>query len=450
MAEIISENNDVNTINAGTPRSGYDPVKGLREQIGFLKGGGGWDQAEYGISREAQVAKLEESLAKATAYADSPEGRAKAAAEAERALAEMRTRAINRARLDVSGGKVAVMVAGEPAWHGLGVNVREAVSAAEAIVLAKLNWTIELWRLMAQSEGGVVAPADENRAVVRTDTRAVLGVVGTRYRVFQNEHAFDFMDAVVGAGQARYETAGSLNGGRQVWMQCRIPKSLWAAEGDETIPYVLLNNSHDGTGAIRIMPTTLRVVCNNTLRLSMKAGDREKSLSIRHTESLRGKVAEARNKIGLVVKELDNYGDVMKELADTPLSEHQVVEYVEEFFPTKVRPKEVDGEELLNSILDNSEVVKNLIAGHFAETERTARKNEKILDVILENHERDRARGTAWGAFNAVTQYVDHQQAGRGKTPEAVANNRLQNAWFGAGDQLKQQALESAKMFVQK
>src|SRR5262245_12096674 len=139
--EIVSEQHDTSKVNTGdgSAPSGK-PSDGLRKQLDSLKGGP-WDEAEYGISRAAQIAKLEESLAKALAYEATPEGLEAARVEAERALAEMRARALRRASLDTSTGKVAVFVAGQPAWHGLGVNVREAVSSADAIRLASLDWT---------------------------------------------------------------------------------------------------------------------------------------------------------------------------------------------------------------------------------------------------------------------------------------------------------------------
>src|SRR5262249_30005108 len=157
---------------------------------------------------------------------------------------------------------------GEPAWHGLGINVANAVTAKQAIILAHLDWTVEKWPLRAVKQSFDV-PVDGSFATIRTDTRAVLGVVSDQYRVLQNVAAFAFMDEAISEGAAMWETAGALNDGRRVWMLARIPKSVKAMQGDEIKPYALLCSSHDGSLAVHIKPTTVRVVCNNTLTLAL-------------------------------------------------------------------------------------------------------------------------------------------------------------------------------------
>ena len=145
-------------------------------------------------------------------------------------------------------------------------------------------------------------------ANVRTDTRAVLGVVGRRYRVFQNREAFDFMDALVGDRLALYETAGSLHGGRRVWMMARIPKEYRAGSDDLIQPYVLLTNTHDGSQALRMIPTTVRVVCQNTLNLALRGAGTD-GLSISHHPRLESRIAEARAKLGIIAARFDTFDD---------------------------------------------------------------------------------------------------------------------------------------------
>ncbi|MBA4188257.1 MAG: hypothetical protein C0467_09655, partial [Planctomycetaceae bacterium] len=170
--------------------------------------------------------------------------------------------------IDTTTGNAAVFTVGQPPWHRLGVTVAEAQTSEEAIKLAGLNWGVEQWSVVAR-HAGLERAVTGRVANVRSDTGAVLGVVSNGYRVFQNKSAFDFFDAMVQEKLAIFETAGSLKGGRQVWMLARLPKTLRAAGEDEIRPYVLLTNSHDGCRALRMIPTTIRVVCANTLNLAL-------------------------------------------------------------------------------------------------------------------------------------------------------------------------------------
>ena len=136
--------------------------------------------------------------------------------------------------IDQTTGRAAVFVTGEPAWHRLGVVIENATTSAEAIGLAGLDWRVEQWPVRAfdPDNHSIEAGIPDTVANVRTDTKAVLGVVGKRYRVFQNHEAFDFMDGLVGDKLAMYETAGSLHGGKRVWMMASIPKEYRAGPDD--------------------------------------------------------------------------------------------------------------------------------------------------------------------------------------------------------------------------
>ena len=195
--------------------------------------------------------------------------------------------------LDITTGQPAVFVTGEPAWHKLGTVVANAVTSAQAIELARLNWEVEQWELKAfDRELGKEALVPGKYANVRKDTGKVLGVVSENYRIFQNVVCFRFVDALVTDRLAMFETAGALKDGRVVWMLARIPTEYMAGSQDAIQPYILLTNSHDGSKALRIFPTTIRVVCQNTLTLALQNGLGE-GLSIRHRPSLSERVAEA-------------------------------------------------------------------------------------------------------------------------------------------------------------
>src|SRR5262245_58588024 len=123
-----------------------------------------------------------------------------------------------RAALDASTGRVAVMVAGKPAWHKLGVNVAQAVSSAHAIKLASLNWNVTKRPMAYLGPNGQWVESDDTFSLTRDDTGAKLGTVGSKYQPIQNAEAFEFMDSLLGTFGARYETAGAIYGGKKVWM----------------------------------------------------------------------------------------------------------------------------------------------------------------------------------------------------------------------------------------
>ena len=355
--------------------------------------------------------------------------------------------------IDFSTGAAAVFVTGEPAWHKLGRVISQAATSAEAIELARLNWIVEQWPLFLQDGRKV----KDRVANVRSDTQAVLGVVSTRYEPFQNAEAFEFMDSIVGERLAMFETAGSLNEGRNVWMMARIPKTLRVAGADEINPYILLSNGHDGTKALRMIPTSVRVVCQNTLNLAMGGVSSAEDFRLNHSKSLKGRVEEARSKLGVIVERFDTFQAQLQALAAKSLPETEAKNYFETIFPVK-RPQSkavvpVDSTGLLDSILDQmadrSAIGRDLAEAANASEDRETKKNTAILEMVLENYHNRRnsmpeIQGTAWAAYNAVSEYVDHQAPVRGRGERGRAESRLNSIWFGQGDKIKQTAFSAA------
>jgi phage/plasmid-like protein (TIGR03299 family) len=365
--------------------------------------------------------------------------------------------------IDRSTGAAAVFVTGTPAWHKLGRVIAEAATSAEAIRLAGLDWEVAQWTLMAcgpttaEHPAGRYAPCTGTVANVRTDTGAVLGVVSRDYRVFQNREAFDFMDAIVGEGLARYETAGALKGGRRVWMLAKMPQDIRVTGDDVVRPYLLLTNSHDGSMALRMIPTTVRVVCANTLNLALGRAKSGEGLTIRHCESLEGRVREARAKLGLLTERVEQFADEARLLAACPLNDRQARGYFEQFFPTRpaavaapaTLPTEVSLDAILEAQQGQASLVDQLLANHQEELSRTERRNARILESLLESYhgranEALGIEGTAWAAYNSVSAWADHTSAVRGKNELERADNRLNSVWFGSANQLKQDAYSAA------
>ena len=357
--------------------------------------------------------------------------------------------------IDETTGRAACAVVGEAAWHRLGKVLTGLQKSADMIDHAVLDWLVTKAPLHL-ADGTKVPGAF---ATVRSDTGAALGVVGGNYVPFQNAESFRFMDALVGEGLATYETAGSLNGGKRVWIMARIPKELRVGQNDVITPYVLLTNRHDGGGAIRMLPTSVRVVCNNTLNMALGArGASKEGLSIRHTKNVEAAVEEARTKLGIIGRRVDTFQAQIDALAKVSLKDSEVRDYFEQLYPTGRRKAPaarvgVDEGGLLDSILQarqsGGEVVRELLAAAEEEKSRTQKRNAKILEQLVANfHDKTNTlpgiEGTAWAAYNAVSEWVDHQSTVRGKDDLAKANSRMNSIFFGAGNDKKQEAFELA------
>ena len=297
----------------------------------------------------------------------------------------------------------------EKPWHGLGRQVHEALTAEEAIKMAGLDWNVVQYPVCDQF--GQEIPG--YRANTRDSDMTVLGIVGSRYSIVQNQDAFDFTDSLIGEG-LRYETAGSLKNGKQVWLLGKMPDTEIA--GDKIEPYVCFTNTHDGSGAVRVCMTPIRVVCNNTLNFALSTA--EKKWSTIHKGNINGKLADARATLGLI----DVY---MKELAKTadslvclPFFEPDVLRTIEAILKVK-RAKEEK-----------------------AKTKRQENTEQQIKDGIIACLRADdlaNIKNTAWGFVNAVADYVGHSDPLR-KTPNwqenrfatIVAGHPLLNAAFEA------------------
>lgn len=215
----------------------------------------------------------------------------------------------------------------EMPWHGLGTKVMEAPSSEEALIMAGLNWKVVQEPIYTEQEESI----EGYKANIRDSDRKVLGVVSDRYRVIQNDEAFAFTDELLGEG-VRYETAGSLQGGKKVWLLARMPQE-YIISGERISPYMLFSNTHDGSGAIRVALTPIRVVCNNTLNLALSTAKR--SWSMIHTGDIEEKMNEARDTLFMAEKYMDCLGKEFENLRMKKLTDKQVMEYIEALLPVE-------------------------------------------------------------------------------------------------------------------
>lgn len=210
-------------------------------------------------------------------------------------------------------------------WHGLGTGVEEAPESREALRLAGLDWKV--------IQGDVFTDwgrkIDNVKVNLRDSDLKVLGVVSDKYQIVQNEDAFAFTDALLGEG-VRYETAGSLSEGKLVWLLARLPQK-YVINGDEVTPYLVFFNSHDGSSAVRVAMTPIRVVCQNTLNLALAKARR--SWGVRHVGDMQDKLHEAQETLLRSEKYMMELGRAIDSLSRIKLSDRKVYEYIETMFP---------------------------------------------------------------------------------------------------------------------
>lgn len=262
-------------------------------------------------------------------------------------------------------------------------------------------------------------PVPQRRAVVRADTRAALGVVSDRYVPVQNRQAFGFLDAVAAEGGLRYHTAGALGWGERIWLLAKLPDQIRVRNSEDLVDkFLLLSNAHDGSAALRVFFTPVRVVCANTLSLAHRRGAGE-GVSIMHKGDLEAKIRQAQQVLGLARRFFDAAAAVIDRLAGYSPSAAQLGAYFRELYPDPEEGK------------DNARAVK-------------VRGELQRLFEEGSGHDQPGVKGTAWAAYNAVTEYTDHFRTARGRDDASRASRRLGSIWFGSGAQLKARAWDLA------
>lgn len=277
----------------------------------------------------------------------------------------------------------------ETPWHGLGTIVQEAPTSVDALRLAGLDWTVNQNPVF--TEGGFEIP--NYKANVRSSDNTVLGIVTDRYKVVQNAEAFAFTDSIIDTGNVLYETAGSLRNGKTIWMLARMPETNIL--GDKFDPYMCFTNSHDGSGAVKVCMTPIRVVCNNTLNMALANASR--CWSTKHIGDISSKLEEAKHTLIMAnnyMKKLDEEAD---KLANQKISEDEIAKILDELFPVN---EDKDSDRKKNNV----EEAKNQIMICYMAPD--------IAKFI----------GTKYGFLNAVSDWCGHATPAR-NTASYKSNN---------------------------
>jgi phage/plasmid-like protein (TIGR03299 family) len=223
-------------------------------------------------------------------------------------------------------------------WHGLGVCVESALSSEEALEKSGLNWHVSQQPILTNTYD----PIPGYKANIRDTDNHVLGVVTDRYKVVQNAEAFQFTDALLGAG-VKYETAGSLQGGRKIWLLAKLPDRYIIA--DEHIePYLVFSNTFDGSGSIKVAMTPVRVVCQNTLNIALSSAKRVWTTV--HMGDMAAKMIEAQNTLQLADNYMTQLGAEFSRLSAIRLTDAKVMEYIEALLPMNDNPTTLRGKNI--------------------------------------------------------------------------------------------------------
>jgi len=302
----------------------------------------------------------------------------------------------------------SMMYVGKAPWHGLGTSIPDdkKISVREAIVAAKLDWQVELRHVFTDNPGGGESGVLNYYAVCRVSDNAFLGMVGPDYTPLQNEQALEWFQPFLDAKEATLETAGSLKGGRHVWALARIRDgNMDVGKNDPVSHYILLSNAHDGSVAVRVGFTPIRVVCNNTLTLAL-GSKASQLLRVRHSLNLHVNLELVRDTMKVARHEFSATVEQYRHLQKRGIDAAGLERYVRVVFSL---PNDKGGRELIPNII-----------------------------YLFENGRGHQEAGrTYWGAYNAVTEYLNYF---RGRSQD----NTLSSLWFGESTHINKQALHAA------
>jgi phage/plasmid-like protein (TIGR03299 family) len=318
----------------------------------------------------------------------------------------------------LAGGQTAFVTARQPAWHQLGEVTDRCLTAAEIMAKAFLGgWRVRKITLHGEEitpNGVTRIDCPDKWMTVRTHVETgetqYLGVVGEDYTPVQNEEVAEMLDKLVdAAGGAHFETAGSLRGGRRVFVTMKLPQGMSIAGVDDMDLYLAATTSHDGTAALRVDATPVRIVCANTDRAALAAT--KGYYVFRHTSNVHSQIAQAREAMGLMWDYFTAFEQAAEKMINSTLTMGGFENVIDQLWPLPV---------------DASEA-----------TQRNHKQRTATLRYLLRDADTQAAiRGTRWAGYQAVTEYVDHF------APAKTIDLRAARAVAGTGADLKARAFE--------
>jgi phage/plasmid-like protein (TIGR03299 family) len=315
--------------------------------------------------------------------------------------------------VEMVDGVAQMAYAGETPWHGLGTKVEPDLSPIQIMSKAGLDWSVEK-EAMTTASGIEI---EGKKALVRSSDKKVLDVVGDGWNPVQNKDAFEFFSEYTLAGDMEMHTAGSLKGGQMVWALAKVKESFDILGGDQVDSYLLFSNPHKYGKAIDVRFTPIRVVCNNTLSMSLGM-NAANSVTMNHRNEFNPDMVK--EQMGIASEKFAKYKEMAQFLSTKRFSMDSLVQYYNEVFPRTYKGK------------------KDISVKDFADLSTNGQKAHSFLETQPGAHF---GEGSWWQALNSVTYLTDHKM-GR------EVDSRLSSAWFGANQTRKIRAVEKAVEFA--
>lgn len=305
----------------------------------------------------------------------------------------------------LESGTASMAYVGDTPWHGLGVRLPEDVSPAQMQKAAGLDWTVEKRAEYFKADDGEFRPNGKYSLVRSTDEK-YLTTVGSGWNPVQNSEAFDFFEEFCRAGKMSMHTAGSLFDGKKVWALAKVSSDFELFGGDKVEGYLLFSNPHQFGQCIDVRFTPIRVVCNNTLTLSLSK-EVQNAVKMNHSRVFNPEMVK--DALGLASEQMQDYKEAAEVLGKARMNDNNF-----KLFLNKVLAP--------NSKIDEGKLSQNA---------------KKVYELLETQPGSEYAPGTYWSGFNALTYWMDHKQ---GRSADA----RLNNIWFGYGRKTKIDALKTA------
>ncbi len=309
--------------------------------------------------------------------------------------------------IDMSNDRANMAYVGQVPWHGLGCQLTEDADLATWRVEAGMDWNVGESDLIYKGKDDTPLFFPDRKVLYRSDTTAALGVVSNEYKIVHPGEVMEFFRDLIEGQGFKMETAGCLFGGRKFWALARTGESVRIMGQDEVKPYLLMASSCDGSMATSVHLTSVRVVCNNTLRMSIGADASRAKIRVPHSANFEAE--SVKQQLGIVGDAWENFLGNIQLLAKFKIDRDQAIQIVADELKAEWKDKEGNDMEQ-DAMMESSTVLRRII---------------KLYDSDSLGNDFRSSKGTAWGLVNAVTQYFDHEAGGKGDKSRAFERAHL-------------------------
>ena len=312
--------------------------------------------------------------------------------------------------------------AGEVPWHGLGTKVSNDIGIDEMLKESGLDWNVVPVPVFGELGGKKIS--SDYQMLVRDSDQKVLTMITDKWNPVQNTEAFEFFRQFVDEGSMEMHTAGSLQDGKWVWCLAKVAESFELFGGDQVDSYLLFSNPHIYGRAVEIRFTPTRVVCNNTLQLSLGTATDNK-IRLNHRSTFDSELVK--ETLGIASEKMAKYKEMAKFLGEKSYKQEILAEYFKEVFPGYAKKTDEKPQNLTQAQIDALGLSRNA---------------KGALDLVETQPGANFAPGSWWNAYNAVSYMTDHVM---GRNQES----RLTSAWYGLNKSTKVKALQKAVEYAE-